>query len=64
MFNGLTPDMWRSHNGESFPENGWEVVDGTLHVIGSGRGEAGGGGETKWNEEPNNAAMIGVIIAV
>ena len=44
MFNGQTPDGWRSYNGETFPEGGWEVVDGTLHVLGSGRGEAGGGG--------------------
>ena len=45
IFNGLTSDGWRSHNGESFPENGWEVTDGSLHVLGSGRGEAGGGGD-------------------
>ncbi|RLD80062.1 MAG: DUF1080 domain-containing protein [Bacteroidetes bacterium] len=54
MFNGLTPDMWRSHNGENFPKNGWEVVDGTLHVIGSGRGEAGGGGDVLYNKKFSN----------
>jgi hypothetical protein len=54
MFNGLTPDGWRSYNGESFPEQGWEVVDGTLHVIGSGRGEAGGGGDILFDRKFSN----------
>jgi hypothetical protein len=54
MFNGLTPDGWRSYNGNSFPENGWEVVDGTLHVIGSGRGEAGGGGDILFDRKFGN----------
>ena len=54
MFNGMTPDGWRSHNGEAFPEHGWEVVDGTLHVIGSGRGEAGGGGDILFDRKFSN----------
>jgi hypothetical protein len=54
MFNGLTTDGWRSHNGETFPEHGWEVVDGTLHVIGSGRGEAGGGGDILFERKFSN----------
>ncbi len=54
MFNGLTTDMWRSHNGEIFPGTGWEVVDGTLHVIGSGRGEAGGGGDILFDRKFSN----------
>lgn len=54
MFNGMTPDGWRSHNGEAFPENGWEVVDGTLHVLGSGRGEAGGGGDILFDRKFGN----------
>ena len=54
MFNGLTSDGWRSHNGETFPEQGWEVVDGTLHVIGSGRGEAGGGGDILFDRKFGN----------
>jgi len=54
MFNGLTSDMWRSHNGETFPDKGWEVVDGTLHVIGSGRGEAGGGGDILFDRKFSN----------
>ena len=54
MFNGLTSDGWRSHNGEKFPDHGWEVVEGTLHVIGSGRGEAGGGGDILFDRKFSN----------
>jgi len=54
MFNGLTADGWRSHNGERFPDTGWEVVDGTLHVIGSGMGEAGGGGDILFDRKFSN----------
>jgi len=45
LFDGETTNGWRGYNKESFPEQGWEVVDGTLHCIGSGRGEAGSGGD-------------------
>lgn len=45
LFDGETTEHLRGYNKESFPENGWEVVDGTLHVIGSGKGEAGRGGD-------------------
>jgi hypothetical protein len=44
LFDGTTPTGWRGYNQETFPDGGWEVVDGTLHCIGSGRGEAGGTG--------------------
>ena len=45
LFDGESAEHWRGYNNEEFPEKGWEVVDGTLHVIGSGKGEAGGGGD-------------------
>lgn len=54
MFNGMTSDGWRSHNGETFPESGWIVVDGTLQVQGSGRGEAGGGGDVLFDRKFGN----------
>ncbi len=41
LFDGKTPDGWRGYGKDHFP-SGWEVVDGTLHCKGSGRGEAGG----------------------
>jgi len=44
IFDGKTITGWRGYNKTTFPENGWEVVDGTLHCIGSGAGEAGGSG--------------------
>jgi hypothetical protein len=44
LFDGESTNGFRGYNKDSFPEKGWEVVDGTLHCIGSGRGEAGGGG--------------------
>ena len=45
LFDGETPDGWRGYHKESFPEKGWVIEDGTLHVLGSGKGEAGGGGD-------------------
>ena len=44
IFDGKTTTGWRGYNKQGFPESGWEVVDGTLHVMGSGSGEAGGSG--------------------
>lgn len=44
LFDGTTNQGWRNYNMPTFPAQGWEIVDGTLHCIGSGRGEAGGGG--------------------
>ena len=44
LFDGKTTDGWRGYDKTAFPEKGWTVEDGTLHVIGSSRGEAGGGG--------------------
>lgn len=44
LFDGTSTAGWRGYNKAAFPEKGWEVVDGTLHCIGSGAGEAGGSG--------------------
>ncbi len=45
LFDGETSTGWRGYNKENFPDAGWEIVDGTIHCIGSGRGEAGHGGD-------------------
>ena len=42
IFDGKTTTGWRGYDKQTFPEKGWDVVDGTLHCIGSGNGEAGG----------------------
>ncbi|MFO7614789.1 MAG: DUF1080 domain-containing protein [Bacteroidales bacterium] len=54
LFDGCTTDGWRGYNKETFPENGWKVEDHTLHVIGSGRGEAGGGGDILYDRKFRN----------
>ncbi len=53
LFNGKTTEHWRGYNKPDFPA-GWEVVDGTIHVIGSGRGEAGQGGDIITREKFRN----------
>jgi len=45
IFDGKTSEGWRSYGKETFPEKGWTIEDGVLHVHGSGKGEAGGGGD-------------------
>lgn len=45
LFDGQNTEQWRGYNMDQFPDKGWEIVDGTLHVIGTGKGEAGGGGD-------------------
>ena len=45
LFDGKSTEKWRGYNKETFPEKGWKVDDGTLMVMGTGKGEAGGGGD-------------------
>ena len=55
IFDGKTSTGWRAYGKPDFPESGWEVVDGTLHVIGSGAGEAGGsGGDIIYDKKLSN----------
>jgi len=44
LFDGTSTESFRGYCKEEFPAEGWEIVDGTLHCIGSGKGEAGGQG--------------------
>jgi len=44
LFDGTSTENFRGYGMDIFPSQGWEIVDGTLHVIGSGKGEAGGQG--------------------
>jgi len=45
LFDGESAEGWKGYCKEAFPEEGWEIVDGTIHCIGSGKGEAGAGGD-------------------
>jgi hypothetical protein len=45
LFDGKSTDQWRSYGKETFPDQGWIIEDGTLKVQGSGKGEAGSGGD-------------------
>jgi hypothetical protein len=55
LFDGKTHDGWRGYDKTTFPK-GWEVADGTLHCIGSGRGEAGAedGGDIIYDKKFSN----------
>lgn len=55
MFDGTSSNGWRGYGKDNFP-GAWEVVDGTLHMIGSGRGEAGAseGGDILYDQEFQN----------
>lgn len=54
MFDGKTTDGWRGYNLTAFPEKGWVIEDGTLKVIGSSKGEAGGGGDLLYDKKFRN----------
>jgi hypothetical protein len=45
LFDGQSTEHWRGYCKEEFPEEGWRIDQGNLQVIGSGTGEAGGGGD-------------------
>jgi len=45
LFDGQTTNGWRSYNGASFPEVGWDVADGNLIVLASDGEEEGNGGD-------------------
>lgn len=55
LFDGQTTNGWRGVNKDHFPAN-WQVVDGTLFCVGSGRGEAGAadGGDILFDNEFRN----------
>ena len=40
LFDGTTSNGWRGYKKDVFPK-AWEVVDGSIHIIGSGQGEIG-----------------------
>jgi hypothetical protein len=54
IFDGKTTTGWRGYNKPAFPEKGWEVVDGTLHCLETGTGEAGLGGDIIYDKKLTN----------
>lgn len=55
LFDGTSTAGWRGYDTTAFPSQGWEIVDGTLHCIGSGAGEAGGlGGDIIYDKKFSN----------
>ncbi len=54
IFDGKTTTGWRKYDSTAFPVKGWEVVDGTLHCIESGTGEAGNGGDIVYDKKLSN----------
>ncbi|WP_297798296.1 DUF1080 domain-containing protein [uncultured Eudoraea sp.] len=58
LFDGKTSEGWRGYKKENFPA-GWDIVDGTLHMIGSGRGEAGSkdGGDIIYDKQFQNFTL-------
>jgi hypothetical protein len=53
LFDGKTTDQWRSYGKETFPA-GWVIDDDAIHCIGSGKGEAGQGGDIITKEKFGN----------
>ena len=55
LFDGTTSTGWRGYKKDYFP-NGWQIIDGTLQCIGTGRGEAGNkeGGDIIYDKEFQN----------
>lgn len=45
LWDGKTTNGWRSARGPAFPEQGWEIKDGTLSVLASGGAESANGGD-------------------
>jgi hypothetical protein len=45
LFDGETTDGWRGYSKNSFPDQGWSVKNGTLHISGSEGDVSGSGGD-------------------
>ena len=53
LFDGKNTDQWRGYEKTEFPK-GWNIEDNALHCIGSGKGEAGQGGDIITKEKYKN----------
>jgi len=55
LFDGKTSNGWRGYNKQAFPE-AWKIDKGTIHLTGSGKGEAGAnnGGDIIYDKKFSN----------
>jgi len=53
LFDGKTTDQWRGYGKTDFPK-GWVIADNSLQCLGSGKGEAGQGGDIITKEKFKN----------
>lgn len=53
LFDGKTTDQWRGYGKTDFPK-GWVIEDNAIRCIGSGKGEAGQGGDIITKEKFKN----------
>lgn len=52
LFDGEDPgEHWRGYCNDAFPDSGWTVEDNAIKVIGTGAGEASGGGDIVTKEK-------------
>jgi hypothetical protein len=51
LFDGSTTSGWRGAYKTSFPEKGWEIKDGMLHVLKASGGESTNGGDIVTTDE-------------
>jgi hypothetical protein len=51
LWDGKTTDGWRKAYGQNFPEKGWEIKDGELHVLASNGQEGQNGGDIVTSKE-------------
>ena len=51
LFDGSTTRGWRSARAEAFPEKGWEIKDGAIHVLPANGGESTNGGDIVTTEQ-------------
>ncbi|MGF2411641.1 3-keto-disaccharide hydrolase [Ferruginibacter sp.] len=51
LWDGKTTDGWRKAYGQSFPEKGWAIKDGELHVLPSAGAESQNGGDIVTTKE-------------
>ncbi|MFC2098187.1 DUF1080 domain-containing protein [Bacteroidota bacterium] len=54
LFDGVSTDKWRSVNKETFPDFGWIVENGTLHLVAQGNEESQGAGDIMTKEVYSN----------